>query len=59
MELTRSVTDDRKSKPQQSQISAGKKLLGKPDAGKPHVRFEVAGDGNVTGRCARHCSTLR
>jgi hypothetical protein len=25
-----------------------KKVVGEPDAGKPHVRFEVAGDGNQT-----------
>jgi hypothetical protein len=23
-----------------------KKVVGEPDEGKPHVRFEVAGDGN-------------
>jgi len=24
-----------------------KKAIGEPDEGKPHVRFEVAGDGNL------------
>jgi len=28
-------------------ISFDMKLAGKPDAGKPHVRFDVAGTGNV------------
>jgi hypothetical protein len=26
--------------------SHGKKIVGEPDEGKPHVRFDVAGDGN-------------
>jgi len=26
--------------------SRRKKVVGEPDEGKPHVRFEVAGDGN-------------
>jgi hypothetical protein len=27
-----------------------KKMIGKPCAGKPHARFEVAGDGKVLWR---------
>ena len=29
--------------------SRGKKVVGKPYEGEPHVRFEVAGVGNVIG----------
>ena len=29
-----------------SRASCRKKVVGEPDEGKPHVRFEVAGDGN-------------
>jgi hypothetical protein len=28
--------------------SSRKKVVGEPDEGKPHVRFDVAGDGNQT-----------
>ena len=30
----------------QSLESSKKKVVGEPDEGKPHVRFDVAGDGN-------------
>ena len=30
----------------QSLESRKKKVIGEPDEGKPHVRFEAAGDGN-------------
>ncbi|PRX17824.1 hypothetical protein BX659_14710 [Orenia metallireducens] len=33
------------------------KLIGKPDAGKPHVRFEEAGFGNLIWM--RYCDTHR
>jgi hypothetical protein len=29
-----------------NRVSSRKKAVGEPDEGKPHVRFEVAGDGN-------------
>jgi hypothetical protein len=32
----------------QSLENRKKKVVGEPDEGKPHVRFEVAGDGNQT-----------
>ena len=32
----------------QSLESSKKKVVGEPDEGKPHVRFDVAGDGNQT-----------
>jgi hypothetical protein len=31
----------------QSLESSKRKTVGEPDEGKPHVRFEVAGDGNL------------
>src|SRR5262245_59241560 len=36
------------------------KVVGEPDAGKPHVRFEVAGGGNQgTGEVLRHSQRKR
>ena len=32
----------------QSLENRKKKVVGEPDEGKPHVRFEVAGDGDQT-----------
>ena len=34
------------------------KAVGEPDEGKPHVRFEVAGDGNQEPTPRRHPPTL-
>jgi hypothetical protein len=38
--------------------SCRKKVVGEPDEGKPHVRFEVAGDGNQDANPRRHPLTL-
>ena len=38
--------------------SPKKKVVGEPDEGKPHVRFEVAGDGNQEANPRRHPLTL-
>ncbi|ACR78797.1 hypothetical protein Kole_0068 [Kosmotoga olearia TBF 19.5.1] len=41
-------------------ITLGTKQTGKPYAGKPHVRFDVAGDGNLgTAILVRHSRRKR
>ena len=39
-------------------VSRGQKVVGEPYEGKPHVRFEVAGDGNQGEYPRRHPLTL-